>query len=56
MSSLVVDDFIATEQRNSYEIPWILRGLLEDRAVVKYFGAELDELKNSFDRSVVFFF
>ncbi|CED83378.1 hypothetical protein [Phaffia rhodozyma] len=47
--SLEVDEFLASEERNSYEIPWILRGIMEDSSVLRYFGRELDELRSSFD-------
>lgn len=47
--SLEVDEFLATEARNDYDIPWIMRGILEDVNVLELFGAELDKLRAGFD-------
>ena len=48
--TLEVEEFLATEEaKNSYEIPWILRGIIEDPLVLELFHTELDELRSAFE-------
>ncbi|KAL7414033.1 hypothetical protein BDY24DRAFT_339982, partial [Mrakia frigida] len=47
--TLEVEEFLATEAKNSYEIPWILRGIMEDPLVLELFGRELDVLRSGFE-------
>ena len=47
--TLEVDEFLATEATNSYEIPWCMRGVMEDPLVLELFGSELTLLRRKFE-------
>lgn len=42
---LEVEPFLARDARNDYELPWILRGIMDDPEVQRLFGDELRMLK-----------
>lgn len=44
---LKVEDFSMREAKNDYELPWILRGVMDDPAVKHLFDAEIAELKEN---------
>ena len=44
---LKVEDFSARDAKNDYELPWILRGVMDDPAVKLLFDAEIVELKEN---------
>ncbi|KAG9006214.1 hypothetical protein FRB94_000909 [Tulasnella sp. JGI-2019a] len=46
---LRVDHFQARATRNDYEIPWALRGVITDPAVLSLFASEIAELRQAFD-------
>lgn len=42
-----MEDFSARDAKNDYELPWILRGVMDDPAVKLLFDAEIAELKSN---------
>ncbi|KAG9049907.1 hypothetical protein FS837_008669 [Tulasnella sp. UAMH 9824] len=46
---LRVDPFQARATRNDYEIPWALRGVISDPAILSLFASEIAELRQAFD-------
>lgn len=44
---LKVEDFAVRDAKNDYELPWILRGVMDDPAVKILFDAEITELKEN---------
>ncbi|KAG8888786.1 hypothetical protein FRB98_006798 [Tulasnella sp. 332] len=46
---LRLDPFQARATRNDYEIPWALRGVITDPAVLSLFASEIAELRQAFD-------
>jgi hypothetical protein len=48
-SELVLEPFQARAVRNDYQIPWSLRGLIEDPRIGTLFSSELTELRSAFD-------
>lgn len=44
---LKVEDFSTRDAKNDYELPWILRGVMDDPAVKLLFDAEIAELKEN---------
>ena len=44
---LKVEHFGARDVRNDYELPWILRGVMDDSKVQELFGAEIKALKET---------
>lgn len=47
---LRLNPFEPRAPRNDYNIPWALRGLIEDRRIGTLFGHELAELRIAFDK------
>lgn len=45
MPSLQVDPFSARDARNDYELPWIMRALVDSAEVKDLFPGELRDLK-----------
>jgi hypothetical protein len=45
--SLVVEPFSARDAKNDYELPWILRGVMDDPHAVELFRAEIKALKDT---------
>jgi hypothetical protein len=45
--SLVVEPFSAREAKNDFELPWILRGVMDDPQAVELFRAEIKALKDT---------
>ncbi|KAJ9119617.1 hypothetical protein QFC22_003326 [Naganishia vaughanmartiniae] len=46
-SKLHVEEFTAKDARNDYELPWTLRGVMDDPEVRSLFDAEISELKDN---------
>ncbi|KAJ9107252.1 hypothetical protein QFC20_003789 [Naganishia adeliensis] len=44
---LKVEDFAVRDAKNDYELPWILRGVMDDPDVKMLFDAEITELKEN---------
>ncbi|KAJ9098482.1 hypothetical protein QFC19_006349 [Naganishia cerealis] len=44
---LQVEDYVVKDARNDYELPWILRGVMDDPEVKLFFDAEISELKEN---------
>jgi hypothetical protein len=47
MPELQVEEFTAKDARNDYELPWTLRGVMDDPEVRFLFDAEISELKEN---------
>lgn len=47
ISELHVEEFTAKDARNDYELPWLLRGVMDDPDVKLLFEAEINELKEN---------
>lgn len=45
--SLVVEPFSARDAKNDFELPWILRGVMDDPQAVELFRAEIKALKDT---------
>lgn len=43
--SLHIEPFAARDARNDYELPWTLRGILDDPAIQTLFGGEIKQLR-----------
>ncbi len=46
LPSLDIEPFASRDARNDYELPWILRGVMDSTTVRELFQAELDVLKD----------
>ncbi|KAJ9094470.1 hypothetical protein QFC21_006009 [Naganishia friedmannii] len=47
MPELQVEEFTAKDARNDYELPWTLRGVMDDSEIKMLFDAEISELKEN---------
>lgn len=47
LPDLKVEDFAVRDAKNDYELPWILRGVMDDPDVKTLFDAEITELKEN---------
>lgn len=47
LPELKVEDFTVRDAKNDYELPWILRGVMDDPDVKVLFDAEIAELKEN---------
>lgn len=47
LPQLRVEDFTVRDAKNDYELPWILRGVMDDPDVKNLFAGEITELKEN---------